>query len=106
VPARRFVALLLAAATGLALAYLDNRPGFDDTGVLVGLLVGAAVIVVLIGGSGSIWRAAVLGLLVGGPTPLIEIGSGGQVAAIAAPIIAIVAAVVTAVVGRAAGRAG
>src|SRR4051794_30158392 len=96
-PARRFVALLVAAIAGLALAWIDTRPGFDDTGVLVGLIVAASMIGVLIEGSGSIWRAGVIGLLVGGPTPLVEVGSGGQLAALVAPVTAIIVAVATAV---------
>jgi hypothetical protein len=80
------------------------RPGFDDTGILVGGLVVAGIGAVLLAGSPSIGRAWVLGVLVGGPTPILEILNGGQAASLAALVIALAGALGAAAVLRAVGH--
>jgi hypothetical protein len=98
---RRFaLAAIAAAAAGIGLAWIDTRPGFDDTGVLVGLLLAAAVLVVLIDGTGSIVRATLFAGLIGAPTPALELSSGGQAASLVALGVTLAAAVATAAVLR------
>ena len=93
-------ALALAALAGVFLAWLDTRPGFDDTGVLAGLLVVAGVGSVLIAGVASLASAALLGVLIGGPTPLAELAGGGQAASLVALVFALGATAVTALILR------
>ena len=83
------------------LAWIDTRPGFDDSGVLAGLLVLGGVASVLLAGRVSLARASVLGIVVGGPTPLVEIANGGQTASLVAIVFALGAAIVTSLVLRA-----
>ena len=87
-------------AAGLALAWIDTRPGFDDTGVLVVLLAVAATAAVLLAGSPSIGRGWLLGILVGGPTPILEIMNGGQAASLAALVVALAAALLASILLR------
>ena len=68
------VAAALAAAGGLAIAYMDSRPGYDDTGVTAVLLTSVAAVTAAIAGTRP-WLSA---LLVGAWTPLIEILGGGS----------------------------
>ena len=103
--ARFIAALVVAALAGIALAWLDTRPGFDDSGVLAGLLVIAGIGSVLVAGRASTLAAVALGILVGGPTPIAEIASGGQAASLVALVFALGATIVTSLVLRA-GRDG
>jgi hypothetical protein len=83
----------VALAIGLAIAGLDSRPGWDDTGVTVGLLVlGAGVAAALDGRRPWLWT-----LLVGAPLPIVEIV--GQASPSAAPLIAVLFAAVGASLG-------
>ena len=89
-----------ALAAGIGLAWLDTRPGFDDSGVLVALLVLAGIGVVILAGSPSVGLALVLGVLVGGPTPIVEVVNGGQVASVVALVVALGATLITSFIVR------
>ena len=47
---RERLGIALAVVLGLALAYVDSRPGFDATGITAVLLVAAALVSVLVAG--------------------------------------------------------
>ena len=72
--ARSLIAGALAVIGGLAIANIDSRPGYDDTGVTAVLLISVAAIAAAIGGTRP-WLWAVL---VGAWTPIFEISSGGS----------------------------
>jgi hypothetical protein len=72
--ARTLIAGALAVVGGLAIAYMDSRPGYDDTGVTAILLISVAAIAAAIGGT----RPWLWATLVGAWTPIIEISSGGS----------------------------
>ena len=38
------IVLALAVLSGLAIAWIDSRPNWDDTGITVGMILGAATI--------------------------------------------------------------
>jgi hypothetical protein len=44
---REVFALVAAAAAGIAIAYIDSRPGWDDTGITAFGLLGAALVIAL-----------------------------------------------------------
>jgi uncharacterized membrane protein len=71
---RTLVAGALAIIGGLAIAYMDSRPGYDDTGVAAVLLISVAAVAAAIGGT----RPWLWAILVGAWTPLIEIPGGGS----------------------------
>lgn len=96
---------MAALAAGLILAWIDTRSGFDDTGVLVGLLVVAGIGVVVIDGAPSTGVAWLLGVLVGGPTPIVEVLNGGQAASVVALVFALAATLITSFVLRVTTRA-
>lgn len=74
------IALVVAAIGGLAIAWIDASPGWDDTGITAGLLViGAAVAAGISGRRPWLWA-----LLVGLPTPFVELAQGGDPAVLAA----------------------
>ena len=82
--ARSLIAAALAVIGGLAIAYLDSRPGYDDTGITAVLLISVAAAAAAISGTGP-WLWAVL---VGAWTPLIEIASGGSTGSLLALVLA------------------
>jgi hypothetical protein len=90
---RLVAALGLALAAGLALMYLDTRPGFDDSAMLVAGIVGAAFLGVLMDGSGDPRRAVAVALLVGIWIPLVEIAPAGNVASLIALVFAAAGAI-------------
>jgi hypothetical protein len=74
------IALIVAAIGGLAIAWIDTSPGWDDTGITAGLLViGAGVAAGISGRRTWLWA-----LLVGLPTPFVELAQGGDPAVLAA----------------------
>ena len=72
---RQLVLFTAAVAWGLAIAYIDSRPTWDDAGVTaLGLLVGAALPAVLAPGRAWLWALAVgiwipLSAILRGPSP-------------------------------------
>jgi hypothetical protein len=79
-PTRDLALGVAAALAGAAIAIVDSRPGWDDTGITVGLLVSAAAAVAAVSGR----RPWLWALLVGAWTPAVEIGTGGSLASLAA----------------------
>lgn len=88
-----------ALAAGIAIGAMDSRPGFDDTGVTVTLLVLAAGVVAAIDGR----RPWLWALLVGAPLPIIEVPSTGSSAPLVALLFAAIGASIGVIVRRAPG---
>ena len=88
----RLFALLLVAAlvAGAAITWVDTRPGWDDTGITVGLVLLSTGLLGLAQPAGW-WAWA---LAVGAWIPLIEIPPSGNWAALLALAVALVGAVV------------
>ncbi len=87
---REVVLGILAVVAGLAIAVLDSRPGWDDTGITAVLLAVAAGLVAAASGRRP-WLWAVL---VGMWVPVLEIpatGEGGPILALAIAGIAALA---------------
>jgi hypothetical protein len=76
---------ILGLLSGLAIAFVDSRPTWDDTGITAAALVGSAVLATIVAGR----RPWLVALLVGLPTPLLEMPERGPVAFIAVVIAAI-----------------
>ena len=85
---REPILLVVAAAAGLAIAWIDSRPTWDDTGVTTLLIVVAAALVAAASGR----RPWLWGVLIGGWIPLVEIPAGGSSASLLALGFALVAA--------------
>jgi hypothetical protein len=82
------IALVVAAIGGLAIAWIDAGPGWDDTGITAGLLViGAGLAAGISGRRPWLWA-----LLVGLPTPFVELAQGGDPAVLAALAFAAIGA--------------
>jgi hypothetical protein len=86
----------VAVMAGVAIGYVDSRPGWDDTGITAGLLIVAAGAVAAVSGR----RPWLWAILVGAWTPLIEIPTGGSPASFAALLFAAVGALAGWLVGR------
>ncbi len=87
--ARLAIAAAFACTAGLLLAWLDSRPGFDDTGVTAAGLALAAAVAVCIAGSRSRWAAPALAALVGVWVPILEVQATGSPASLAALLFAV-----------------
>lgn len=85
---REPVLAVLAVAAGLAIAVLDSRPGWDDSGITAALLALAAFVVAAVSGR----RPWLWALLVGVWTPLLEIPSTGATGSLLALAIAAIGA--------------
>jgi hypothetical protein len=72
------LSIVIAIVAGIAIAYVDSRPGWDDTGITAAALAIAALIAVLIEGSGRPVRAAAIAVLVGIWVPILEIAAPGS----------------------------
>ena len=95
---RTSAALVVALAAGLAIAFIDSRPGWDDTGITAAMLfLGAAVAATI--GRDRPWLWA---LLVGLPTPIVEATQLGVTSSWPAVVFAFAGAYA----GWAAARAG
>ena len=71
---------VIAITLGLAIAWVDSRPGWDDAGITaVGLLTAGAVTAALSGHRPLLWA-----VLVGVWTPLLEIPASGEAASVIA----------------------
>jgi hypothetical protein len=84
------VAACFCIVVGLAIAYVDSRPTWDDSGITVGALLVAAAFA----GFAVPYRAWRWGLLLGIWTPVIEIVLYGSIGAFAAPVFGVLAALV------------
>lgn len=71
------LSIAVAVLAGLGIAFMDARPGYDDTGVTAAALAIAAGVAVLIEGSGRVLRVAALAVLVGIWIPTFEIAAPG-----------------------------
>ena len=69
--------IVLAIVAGIGIAMIDNQPGYDDTGVTAAGLAIAALVAVLIEGSGRVLRVAAIAVLVGIWIPIFEIAAPG-----------------------------
>lgn len=67
------LSIVVAVLAGIGLAILDSQPGYDDTGVTAAGLALAALVAVLIDGSGRLLRVAAIAVLVGIWIPILEI---------------------------------
>lgn len=91
---RALVAIGLALAAGLALGFIDSRPGYDATGITaVGLAI-AAFAAVIVDGSGRPLRVAMLAVLAGIWIPIIEVAPPGTYGPFAALVFAAAGAIV------------
>ena len=79
---------VVALVAGIAIAIVDSGPTWDDTGITVGLLFGAAAVTAAAAGT----RPWLWALLVGAPLPIIEIANGGSTASLIALTFAAVGA--------------
>lgn len=75
---------MLALGSGLTIAFVDSRPGWDDTGITAAALVASAALAAIVAGR----RPWLIALLVGLPTPLLEVPRTGQPAAFIALAVA------------------
>ncbi len=82
------VITIIAVAIGLFIAFVDSRPGWDDTFVTVLTVFAAAFTLAAIAGR----RPWLIALAVGLWTPLWEVPMSGNTGALAALVIASVAA--------------
>jgi hypothetical protein len=88
--------LTLATLDGLSIAWIDSRPGWDDTGVTVGLLVLSA-------GFWSLFarrRAWAIALAVGAWIPAAALAKGGDVRFLAILIFPAAGAYAGGAIGR------
>jgi hypothetical protein len=76
---------ILALVFGLAIALVDSRPTWDDTGITAAALFACAGLAAIVAGR----RPWLIALLVGLPTPLLEMPARGPAAFIAVAIAAI-----------------
>jgi hypothetical protein len=82
---RSWLLAISALAAGSLIAYIDSRPGWDDTGITVGLiLLSAGVLGIFVPR-----RAWLMAVLVGGVTPLVEIPAGHGAGSLAALAVAV-----------------
>ena len=86
----------IATFMGLGIAWLDSRPGYDATGVTVGLLLLGAMAVAAASGRRPWLWAVQVGVWV----PLFEIGGPAGAASLAALVITIVGATIGYVLAR------
>jgi len=96
---RDAIALFVALVGGLAIAWIDASPGWDDTAITAGLLLLAAFLAALLSGR----RPWFWALMVGLPAPLVEIAQGGDPAALAALAFAAVGSAIGYSLGRVVG---
>ena len=88
-PRTRDVALLLlATGAGIAIAAIDSRPGWDDSGITAALLATSASVVA----AAARRRPWLWAILVGVWTPAVEIPATGQLASAVALVFATIGA--------------
>ena len=96
-PRSELAIAVLALAAGIVIAIIDSGPTWDDTGITVAMLFGAAAVTAAAAGS----RPWLWAFLVGAPLPIIEIAAGGSTASLIALTFAAVGAGIGWVVRRA-----
>ncbi len=89
--------MALATFMGLGIAWLDSRPGYDATGVTVGLLLLGAMAVAAASGRRPWLWAVQVGVWV----PLFEIGGPTGAASLAALVVTLIGALIGYVLARA-----
>jgi len=72
------LSIVVAIVAGIPIAYVDSQQGWDDTGITAAALAIAALVAVLIEGSGRPVRAAAIAVLVGIWIPILEIAAPGS----------------------------
>ncbi len=82
-----YLVSLMALVAGLAIAWMDTRPSWDDAGITAGALALAAALASVAGA-----RPWLVVLLVAGPLVIVQIGGGLAILAVA--VIAAVGAAV------------
>ena len=85
---RTLILVAIATVTGVAIAYIDSRPSWDDTGVTAGTLFLAAFVIAAVAGRWP-WLWAVL---VGGWIPVAAIAVGRDSSAALALVFAFIGA--------------
>jgi hypothetical protein len=93
------IAGTIAVVAGLAIGFIDSRPGWDDTAITAVLLALAAGIATTLDPR----RWLLLTAIVGGPIVLLEVPSTGSLAPLAALVFAGVGAAAGWLAGRTAG---
>lgn len=78
------IAAVVAVGLGLAIGYLDSRPGFDDTGITAGTLLVSAAAAAFV----SRRRPWLWALAAGAWVPLFEIRDTSMLAPLAAVVFA------------------
>jgi hypothetical protein len=76
---RAWVGGAAALAVGVLIGFIDSRPGWDDTGVTVGVLVAASAAFAAVEGR----RPWLWALLIGAPLAFIEVPASGSPAPLA-----------------------
>ena len=94
------LSIVVAVVAGIGLAILDSRPGYDDTGVTAAGLAVAALVAVLIEGSGRVLRVAAIAVLVGIWIPIFEIAAPGTYGSLLAFVFSAVGAFIGWVIVR------
>ena len=85
---RIWLLAIIAAGLGIAIAVVDTRPTWDDTGITAGVVLVAAFIVSALAGR----RPWLWALLVGMWVPALTIANGGDPAAVLALAFALAGA--------------
>jgi len=101
------IGLVLAAASGIGIAWMDSRPGFDATGITVVLLVGAAgfcAFLVAMPGRARVWLPILVAVLVGGWVPILEMPGASGTASLASLLFSAIGATVGYLAARTAGN--
>ncbi len=86
-----FAGLVFAAVSGLAIGWMDSRPGFDATGITVASLLiaaGASSFLVSMRSRPRLGLAALCAVLVGAWVPLFELGGPAGPAPLASLLFA------------------
>jgi len=81
---------IVAAAVGLAIAWVDSRPTWDDTGITALSLLGVSLLVAWLSGR---WPL-VWAVLVGVWTPILEIRASGEPTSLLALAFALVGSLI------------
>ena len=94
------VSIVVAVGAGLGIAVVDSGAGYDDTGVTAAGLAIAALVAVLLEGSGRVLRVASIAVLVGIWIPIFEIARPGTYGTLLAFVFSAVGAFIGWVIVR------